>query len=581
MQIKVWSNFKKRTNSTLQPTGGTTINGYFRNSDVFSLYAPVIMFDLSALGLSATQAPPYNYCYIPDFSRYYWITDWTHNAGVWAASLSCDVLASFKADIGEEDVYVLRSSYEYNGSVDDSKYPTLAEKVSYVDNSGGVLCTQPGSSTAVIVPNLWNRKFIDGCYVINIYGPNQTGVTQYIATWNGFLNLAQELYNFDITSDGKWDWLNESLPEGYSKAIADPLQFIESVKWYPVTPYTISGSTTVKLGYYTIGSVQGIQILNTNQTVAYYTTSFDLRKHPQAATRGKYLRGGEYSQYKLFIPPFGDFDLESSKLIDSDKVQAEWYVDYASGAGKLFLYGTDAQGSTNSRVYLGNIDAQFAVEITINQNTINLDKVFSKTNLIAGGLGAIQGAASTLSTLTSEPSSGGSTTHVSSSGSIHGGAGRGFGGGGGSSWGTSQEVEYADMGGIRVPMPAGTTAAAKEELKENSTYSKMTKVLSDFASGFVGGFKKFNSGLQPHLSSVGGAANYLTYASGINAKIFSYFYLLADEDNASLGRPLLKIRKPKNIPGYIITDNPKIGTIGTREETDTIKQHMVGGFFYE
>ena len=42
----------------------------------------------------------YNYCHIPDFGRYYFITDIESvRNGVWNISLKCDVLMSFASDI--------------------------------------------------------------------------------------------------------------------------------------------------------------------------------------------------------------------------------------------------------------------------------------------------------------------------------------------------------------------------------------------------------------------------------------------------------------------------------------------------
>lgn len=44
----------------------------------------------------------YNYCYIPSFNRYYYITNISiYRTGVYEISLKCDVLMSFKNDILE------------------------------------------------------------------------------------------------------------------------------------------------------------------------------------------------------------------------------------------------------------------------------------------------------------------------------------------------------------------------------------------------------------------------------------------------------------------------------------------------
>ena len=49
MQIRLWTSsaFSKKVNSTKKPTGGTVVEGYFRNSDTFSMYSPRIRIDFS------------------------------------------------------------------------------------------------------------------------------------------------------------------------------------------------------------------------------------------------------------------------------------------------------------------------------------------------------------------------------------------------------------------------------------------------------------------------------------------------------------------------------------------------------
>lgn len=58
-------------------------------------------------------------------------------------------------------------------------------------------------------------------------------------------------------------------------------------------------------------------------------------------------------------------------------------------------------------------------------------------------------------------------------------------------------------------------------------------------------------------------------------------FILAEEDNANRGRPLAQKKIIKNIPGYIMVDDPDVETTGLGQETALIKQYMRGGFFYE
>ena len=58
----------KRSNSTKLPSGGTEIACVLK--DDCSVISPVLEIKTATL-------PDYNYAYIPDFGRYYYVNDWS------------------------------------------------------------------------------------------------------------------------------------------------------------------------------------------------------------------------------------------------------------------------------------------------------------------------------------------------------------------------------------------------------------------------------------------------------------------------------------------------------------------------
>ena len=87
--------FSKRTNSTkIVNVSGTTLNCELK--DATSIFNPGLVIRAVPAGWN----PIWNYAYIPAFDRYYFINNWTWLNGVWGCSLVCDVLASFKSEIG-------------------------------------------------------------------------------------------------------------------------------------------------------------------------------------------------------------------------------------------------------------------------------------------------------------------------------------------------------------------------------------------------------------------------------------------------------------------------------------------------
>lgn len=78
--------------------------------------------------LSQPLPPNYNYCYIPTFKRYYFITDSrVLIAKQYEISLACDVLMSFAATIKDSPVILRRSSNLGNKLIPDN-IPLLSQR---------------------------------------------------------------------------------------------------------------------------------------------------------------------------------------------------------------------------------------------------------------------------------------------------------------------------------------------------------------------------------------------------------------------------------------------------------------------
>ena len=110
-------NFAKRENSTYRP-GGSGASYSCVLKDNSSIANPTIILDLDT-----DDAPGWNYAYIGEFDRYYYVSDRVFSQQRVELKLSIDVRMSF--DFSNCDCIALRSSNKYNMYLDDNEYARL------------------------------------------------------------------------------------------------------------------------------------------------------------------------------------------------------------------------------------------------------------------------------------------------------------------------------------------------------------------------------------------------------------------------------------------------------------------------
>lgn len=92
---------------------GETMEGSLRNES--SIISPSIL-------VSNNHVMRYNFCYIPEWQRYYFVRNITSTRnGLYLVELQCDVLMSFKNDIANFQVVVDKQTLSENGDeyIDD------------------------------------------------------------------------------------------------------------------------------------------------------------------------------------------------------------------------------------------------------------------------------------------------------------------------------------------------------------------------------------------------------------------------------------------------------------------------------
>lgn len=331
-QIKVY-NFNKKPNSTARPASadGTVFNCSMKT--ISSILTPIV----EVSGMS-NFIPLYNYAYISEFKRYYFIEDIRYEIGVWLISMRCDVLASFRTDILNSTQYVLRSTTDYDTTIADSLYLTKLDTkanefslIAYTNAQYGNDYVQVQRSSGTTgVEKFFNVGFTQGCFIVGIVGNNTAGVTYYAfdnTAFNEFINTAMT-----FTPSGMTDF---SAPAG--NAIFNPIQYITTVRWFPVSPFYTDTVKTIKIGGYTLPTLTygGYAMNVTDVDVFFFNVG--IPKHPQSSTRS-FLNLNPFTELNLFFMPFGCIPLDTTKLMNSTEVTLTVTVDYCGGSCILHVY---------------------------------------------------------------------------------------------------------------------------------------------------------------------------------------------------------------------------------------------------
>lgn len=367
----------KAVNSTAQPSGDPLAEYECRLLDATSVIRPAILLNVGP------QANPtaYNYCEIPSFSRYYWVSDWTINRGQWVATLSIDPLASWKEDIGNTFQYVLRSSSASNPAVQDSMYP--ATSASTWDSS-------------VAAENPFAHELGSGEYVLGVVGKSSTmgAVSYYIMTPTQFDAFGKKLYGdtsiYDVT---------ESEISAF-KTQFNPLQYIVYCQWFPFIISKGTAQQYIDFGWWQLETPCYALPANPRQIVI---SNFTLPNHPQLS-RGTYLNKSPYSRYDLIYGTFGKVPLDASALPDTSKrtVIVNMMVDLVTGlaimqvtspGGGTLAY---ASGKIGVDISLAQIAVDYKGAAVQAIQTVGAAIASSGASLLTGGLSGISNAIDSL-----------------------------------------------------------------------------------------------------------------------------------------------------------------------------------------
>lgn len=319
--------YSKKPASTAVPAlnTGTKVECIFR--DGYDILNPTLILDYRGLGDAYSPPTAWNYMYITDLNRYYWITDWSFGGGMWVCGGNVDLLGSHKTAIGSTYIFAQRladrkkNNVVTDGGITDTMIPTQATP-SYSRQRD----TSP-----------FEQSLSSGCYVIGVINDdaNAAGsVSYYVLTPAGFKTFRSYLMG------GTWLGATAEMSVDTQKAILNPIQYITSCMWFPIDISHIYDSATgvhgMNLGWWTIPSV-GYWNITTSGMYRFHK-NLTMPVHPQYSTTSqRMLKCAPFSVYQLHLPYFGTIPIDYEEF-PSGTVGCFFEIDIISGKGSVQLY---------------------------------------------------------------------------------------------------------------------------------------------------------------------------------------------------------------------------------------------------
>lgn len=359
-QVKLYT-LKKRDNSTKQPASSAGVQYNCIMKHGCGILHPTISLDL---GLNADPSQ-YNYAEIPAFGRYYFIEEWFFEDRLWTASLKVDVLATYKTEIGNSRLYILRAAGAQNENILDTLYPARTG------------CT----FGTVTKANPWTSNV---CFVVGVVSANASmGSIKYYVLGSGQMAVmcSALMDAATIIDPAKGFDLNDA-SAALQLSLVDPIQYVKTCVMLPIA-YTemvnLGSSEQVKVFNFEPGMIQGIVIEPNSRVNKYY--SFSIPQHPDTNSRGNYVNSKPFTNLTLTIPPWGCIDIDSSVTCSESSLDVSIDLDPITGKAVLVV---ECGG-----IVLNRIESQVGVPISL--SSVTRDYIGGVTSALGAVGGAISG----------------------------------------------------------------------------------------------------------------------------------------------------------------------------------------------
>lgn len=339
----IFYSHNKRNNSLKLPTEGTTIPCVLKDST--SLTAPV-------LELKTATRPDYNYAYISDFGRYYYVTEWIYDKAIWSCSLAVDVLTSWRSNILNTTAYVEYSSSSYSNNIIDPRMTSSEEKL-YTH-------WEEPTESAIFSTN--------GCYILSIISTDANGYNGACAVY-ALTQSQLSQFSSTITAQGFLD----GVWEGLKNIFNNPFDAIVSCRWIPFDYSALSGEEKEIVVVYAGSGVRG-KLLTSNFVSSSFGTAIPTRSETK-----NYTDVAPFVTGVLYLPFIGTVPIDLNAFYPSNYIYIKTVCDVVTG-DIVYTIGQSAEFFVST--YSGNCASQ----IPLSNNMVDSLGMVASSGGIIGGL---------------------------------------------------------------------------------------------------------------------------------------------------------------------------------------------------
>ena len=297
-----YTDFKKRKNSTKQPTGGTSKT--FTLKEGTSIEKPVYLL----------TGNTFTYNYVHAFGHYYFVDDVKSiRNGMIEVSCSMDVLATYKSDIGGYTAFIERSSYSYDDWLADPSVTMVSDVT---------VTSTVNSALSIFVPG--------GVYTISVLNTKGSGAGFTSSYITDYVNI-EYLSHYVNTN---WGSAATDLLDWFQSTFLHTADSIIDCVWTPIALSQIGGTGVafeqMEIGVDQIPGASGYRItspfvVSQSLTITIPHVYSDFRKF------------SPYTMVKLFIPCFGTVDVNPLDFCLSDTIKLQFDVDPCTGDTVCYL----------------------------------------------------------------------------------------------------------------------------------------------------------------------------------------------------------------------------------------------------